>query len=139
MHRVLLAAAGAAALLSAGPGDAAAQQTPLSRPPLGSVQDAGPPGPGPRPAPARRAAEPPPRAAPPPVTARRTPPPPAAAPPLESAALGRDLDAALAIDAGARTILGQREAVRSREAQLRSPIAGSPAIGSSFRSDTRGP
>ena len=61
------------------------------------------------------------------------------APPLESAALGRDLDAALGIDAGARAILGQREAVRSREAQVRSPIAGSPAIGSSFRSDTRGP
>ena len=61
------------------------------------------------------------------------------APPLESAALGRDLDAALEIDAGARAILGQREAVRSREAQVRSPIAGSPAIGSSFRSDTRGP
>jgi outer membrane protein TolC len=58
---------------------------------------------------------------------------------VEAAGLAADLDAALGIDATARAIRGQREAVRAREAQVRSPIAGSPAIGSSFRSDTRGP
>ena len=134
MHRVLLAAAGAAALLGAGLGDAAAQQTPLSRRACPASRTSPPAGP------ARAAAcVPPEEAPPPPSRARRTTPPAVVAPPLESAALGRDLDAALGIDAGARAILGQREAVRSREAQVRSPIAGSPAIGPSFRSDTRGP
>ncbi|MBK1657614.1 TolC family protein, partial [Paracraurococcus ruber] len=87
----------------------------------------------------RRAAPPQEDATPPARTTRRLPPPQVAAPPLESAGLARDLDAALSIDAAARAILGQRDAVRSRDALVRSPIPGSAAIGSSFRSDTRGP
>jgi outer membrane protein TolC len=70
----------------------------------------------------------------PPVT-RRGP----TAPVAEAAGLARDLDAAMEIDAGARAIAAQRNAVRARDAQVRSPIAGSPALGGSFRSDTRGP
>ena len=140
MQRAFRAAATAAALLSMASGDARAQQTPLSRPPLPSFQDTNPPAPVARPQPAPRRTEPPREEAP---RARRAPLPPvtapAAAPRLESAALGRDLDAALEIDAGARAIRGQRDAIRARDAQVRSPIAGSPALGGSFRSDTRGP
>ena len=143
MHRAFLAAATAAALLSMPKGDAAAQQTPLSRPPLSTFQDANPPGPVARPQPAPRRTEPPREESPPSPRSRRAPlapvTAPAAVPALESAALGRDLDAALGIDAGARAIRGQREAIQARNAQVRSPIAGSPAIGGSFRSDTRGP
>ncbi|MFC7476252.1 TolC family protein [Dankookia sp. GCM10030260] len=141
MHRAFLAAAIAAALLPAGRGTAVAQQTPLSRPPLSSFQDL-PPVARPQPAP-RRVVPPeaPPRTPPrvPASQSRRTPPPAAATAPLDTAAFGRDLDAALEIDAGARAIRGQRDAIRARDAQVRSPIAGSPAIGGSFRSDTRGP
>ena len=140
MQRAFRAAATAAALLSMASGDARAQQTPLSRPPLPSFQDTNPPAPAARPQPAPRRTEPPREEAP---RARRAPLPPvtapAAVPRLESAALGRDLDAALEIDAGARAIRGQRDAIRARDAQVRSPIAGSPALGGSFRSDTRGP
>ena len=136
MHRVFLAAATAAALLGTGPGDAAAQQTPLSRSPLSTFQDLAPLPPVARPQPAPRRTPPPEKA----PRARRAPVPArGAVPSLESAALARDLDAALEIDAGARAIRGQREAIRARNAQVRSPIAGSPAIGTSFRSDTRGP
>ncbi|MCB4820170.1 TolC family protein [Roseicella aerolata] len=141
MHRVFLAAAGAAALLAAQPRDAAAQQTPLARPPLALPPDANPQGPAARPpAPAPRRAAPPREAPPPPLRARRAvPPPPPVALPAESTGLARDLDAALAIDATARAIQGQRQAVQARDALVRSPIPGSPAIGGSFRSDTRGP
>ncbi|TCZ59675.1 TolC family protein [Roseicella aquatilis] len=130
MHRLFLAAAAAAALLGADLRDARAQQTPLSRPPLPTFPDINPPGPPVRPPPALRRV--PPREEAPPT--RPVPPPPA-----ESAGLARDLEAALEIDALARAIRGQREAVLARNALVRSPIAGSPAIGSSFRSDTRGP
>jgi outer membrane protein TolC len=140
MQRAFLAAATAAALLSMPTGDAGAQQTPLSRPPLSTFQDANPPAPVARPQPAPRRTEPRREETP---ADRRAPPPrvtaPAVVPRLESAALGRDLDAALEIDAGARAIRGQRDAIRARDAQVRSPIAGSPALGGSFRSDTRGP
>ena len=53
--------------------------------------------------------------------------------------LARHLDAALALDAGMRTLESQREAAAARGATARSPIAGSPAVSGSFRSDTRGP
>jgi outer membrane protein TolC len=109
---------------------------------------------------------PPPRLGPPPVQRQPPPPPPDRAPPLPppqrgsvlpplpprsaappaeapapavGAALGRDLDAAMQLDAGGRAIAAQREAVRAREALVRSPIAGSPALGGSYRSDFRGP
>jgi hypothetical protein len=140
MHRVFLAAASAAALLAAQPRDAVAQQTPLARPPLALPPEANPQGPVARPpAPALRRAPPPREAPPPPVRARRAVPPPPVALPAESIGLARDLDAALAIDATARAIQGQRQAVQARDALVRSPIPGSPAIGGSFRSDTRGP
>ncbi|TDH58373.1 TolC family protein [Dankookia rubra] len=141
MQRAFLAAATAAALLAIPAGDAGAQQTPLSRPPLSTFQDPAPLPPVAQPQPAPRRTEPR-REETPSLRARRAPPPvtgPAVQLRLESAALGRDLDAALAIDAGTRAILGQRNAIRARDAQVRSPIAGSPALGGSFRSDTRGP
>ncbi|WP_431266713.1 hypothetical protein [Dankookia sp. P2] len=137
MQRAFLAAATAAALLSMPAIHAGAQQTPLSRPPLSTFQDPAPLPPVARPQPVPRRAEPRREEPAPPLRARRAPP--AGPPRLESAALGRDLDAALGIDAGARAILGQRAAIRARDAQVRSPIAGSPALGGSFRSDTRGP
>lgn len=150
MRRAFLAAAAAAALLAAGPQQAVAQQTPLSRSPLAVPPDINPQGPAPgpamRPPPIARGRallpdQPPPPS--PPLPRRRNgrvvTPPPVAASRLEAAGLARDLDAALSIDAAARGILGQRDAVRSRDALVRSPIAGSPAIGTSFRSDTRGP
>ena len=141
MHRVFLAAAIAAALLAAGLGRAGRNRRRCRARRCSTFQDANPPGPVARPQPAPRRTEPRREDAPPPPAARRcrrSPPPPWRRA-LESAALGRDLDAALGIDAGARAILGQRDAIRARDAQVRSPIAGSPAIGSSFRSDTRGP
>ena len=55
------------------------------------------------------------------------------------AQLSRHLDAALALDAGFRTLQAQRDAAAARGITARSPIAGSPAIGGSIRSDTRGP
>ncbi|NOG70124.1 TolC family protein [Roseicella sp. DB1501] len=140
-----LALAGATALLATDPRGALAQQTPLSRPPLPTFPEAGNPSTRILPPVVRPPPETPPKA-PPNRRAQRSHPRPAPAPaaavrnaPAEAAGLAEDLDAALAIDAGARAIRGQRDAVRSRDAQVRSPIAGSPAIGSSFRSDTRGP
>ncbi|MCO6415321.1 TolC family protein [Siccirubricoccus sp. KC 17139] len=99
---------------------ALAQQTPLSPRPLGVPPAVNPP--------------PPPVASPPvrPGPAARAVPAPVAA------GLAQDLEAALEIDAVARGLAAQRDAVRARDAQVRSPIAGSPAIGGSFRADTRG-
>ena len=141
MHRVFLAAASAAALLAAGLGDAAAQQTPLSRPPLPGFQD-----PPRRPRRRGRAVRRRRRCGESCGGSRRRPAAPAApprhrswrrrwrAPPLAATSTRRSGSMP-----GRGRILGQREAMRSREAQVRSPIAGSPAIGCSFRSDTRGP
>jgi outer membrane protein, heavy metal efflux system len=146
MHRAFLAVA--AVLLAAGPRDATAQQTPLSRQPLPGFQEANPPAPSLRPPSAapRRAPPrelPPPEQLPPPSPRIGRAPPHRPAPlqpsSSESAALAHDLQAALNVDAAARAIFGQREAVRAREALVRSPIAGSPAIGGDFRSDARGP
>lgn len=53
--------------------------------------------------------------------------------------LAGHLEAALALDAGFRALQAQRAAVTARTAAARAPIAGSPALGGSFRSDTRGP
>ena len=55
------------------------------------------------------------------------------------AQLSQHLESALALDAGFRTLQAQRDAAAARGATARSPIAGSPAIGGSIRSDTRGP
>ncbi len=55
------------------------------------------------------------------------------------AQLSRHLDAALALDAGYRTLQAQRDAAAARGATARSPIAGSPALGGSMRSGTQGP
>jgi outer membrane protein TolC len=57
----------------------------------------------------------------------------------QNGTLARHLEAALALDAGLRTLEGQRDAAAARAATARSPIAGSPALSGSFRSDTRGP
>jgi outer membrane protein TolC len=54
-------------------------------------------------------------------------------------ALARDLEAALALDAAARGLAAQREAVRARNAQVRSPFAGAPSVGGMVRSDLSGP
>ncbi len=54
------------------------------------------------------------------------------------AQLSRHLDAALALDAGYRTLQAQRDAAAARGATARSPIAGSPALGGSIRSGTQG-
>lgn len=53
--------------------------------------------------------------------------------------LSRHLEAALALDAGLRTLEAQRGAAVARGATARSPIAGSPALGGSLRSGTQGP
>ncbi|RAI54079.1 TolC family protein [Roseicella frigidaeris] len=89
-------------------------------------------------APAPRRAERP-REAPPLQPSGPRTSPPMAVSPIEASGLARDLDAALSIDAAARAIQGQREAVRSRDALVRSPIPGSPLLGGDFRSDARGP
>ncbi|WP_149537682.1 TolC family protein [Siccirubricoccus phaeus] len=107
---LLLATAAPAAL---------AQQTPLSPRPLGVPPSVNPP---PVAGPAHPAPAPAVRAVPAPV----------------ATGLARDLEAALEIDAVARGLAARRDAVRARDAQVRSPIAGSPAIGGSFRADTRG-
>ncbi|UPY37511.1 CusA/CzcA family heavy metal efflux RND transporter [Sediminicoccus sp. KRV36] len=60
-------------------------------------------------------------------------------PGMAEAQLSRHLDAALALDAGHRTLEAQRDAAAARGATARSPIAGSPALGGSLRSGTRGP
>ena len=49
------------------------------------------------------------------------------------------LEAALALDAGLRTLEAQRQAAAARAAIARAPIAGAPAVSGSFRADTRGP
>ncbi len=148
--------AGAALLLAATP--AALAQSPLSPRPLGVPPAVNPPGPGllpPIAAPPPQASAPQAEAAPPrrserPAprrngTPRQTPSPQQAMPPGEApepavaAALGRDLDAAMAIDAGGRGLLATRDATRAREALVRSPIPGSPSVGGDLRSDLRGP
>ncbi len=96
------------ALLLATP--VAQQQTPFSRPPLGVPPEVNP-------------------------RARPTPHPATAA---VATGLRQDLEAAMALDAAARGITGQRDATWARDALVRSPIAGSPALGGSFRADTRG-
>ncbi|WP_051212834.1 TolC family protein [Rubritepida flocculans] len=53
--------------------------------------------------------------------------------------LARHLEAALALDAGFRTLEAQREAAAARGVAVRTPIAGAPALSGSFRADTRGP
>jgi heavy metal efflux system protein len=55
------------------------------------------------------------------------------------APLSRHLEAALALDAGFRTLEAQRDAAAARGATARSIIAGSPALGGSLRSGTQGP
>lgn len=55
------------------------------------------------------------------------------------AQFSRHLEAALALDAGMRGLEAQRGAAAARGATARSPIAGSPALGGSFRSGTQGP
>lgn len=130
MQGLSRAALGLAFLAMGIAGGAGAQQTPLSPRPLAPAPEANPSAP----------AAPQPPAPPQRFRRRAVPPGPSAAPPAaEPAALGRDLDAAMEIDAAARAIAAQREAVRSRDALVRSPIPGAPAIGGSFRSDTRGP
>ncbi|MBC4014170.1 TolC family protein [Siccirubricoccus deserti] len=128
-----------ATLLLAGP--AFAQQTPLSPRPLGVPPEVNP-------APLAPIARPPAGSVPPPSArppvARRDPATPRhprgrTAAVADASGLASDLDAAMEIDAGARAIAARRNAVRARDAQVRSPIAGSPALGGSFRSDTRGP
>jgi len=124
------AALGLALLAMGAAGGAGAQQTPLSPRPLAPSPEANPTAPFL-----------PQRPTPPPRPRRRgeVPRPPASLPAPEPEALGRDLDAAMEVDATARAIAAQREAVRARNALVRSPIPGAPAIGGSFRSDTRGP
>lgn len=55
------------------------------------------------------------------------------------AQLSRHLEAALALDAGFRTLEAQRNAAAARAVTARSPIAGSPVMGGSLRSGTQGP
>ncbi len=152
---------GAAMLL----GLPAAAQTPLSPRPGAVPPSVNPPGPAVlppvaspvpvRPPIAAPPAERPPAAAPPP--AERPPPrtnarngrermaEPAqingseAPAPAVTTALARDLEAAMTIDAAGRGVLAGRAAVRARDAQVNSLIAGSPSIGGEARSDLRGP
>ena len=60
-------------------------------------------------------------------------------PGVSHAQLSRHLDAAVALDAGTRTLQAQRDAAAARGATARSFTPGSSAIGGSVRSDTRGP
>ncbi len=53
--------------------------------------------------------------------------------------LARHLDQAVSLDAASRGLAAQRGAVAARSAQVRSPIAGSPAVIGAWRTDTRGP
>jgi len=124
-----------AALLALG-GSPAAAQTPLSSAPLRVPEAVNPPAarPAPRSAPAPRRE---PARTPPPAPASLTQPPPIEQGTLTGLAV--DLESALARDAAARGIEGARSAVRARDAQARSITPGSPALGGSYRMDTRGP
>jgi outer membrane protein TolC len=134
----------AAVALAAAIAQPAPAQTPLSPRPPAVPAEANPPGPSPLAplaAPRGAPAAPPARAAAP----RRNgptalPPMPAAEAPAAglTADLARDLDAAMALDAGGRGLLAGRDAVRARDALVRSPIPGAPSIGGNFRADTRG-
>lgn len=53
--------------------------------------------------------------------------------------LATHLEQAMALDATARGLAAQRDAVAARGALVRSPIAGSPLLDGSVRGDTRGP
>ena len=53
--------------------------------------------------------------------------------------LAGHLDRALAIDPNWRSLQAQRNAVAARRAMVNTPIAGSPVLSGSLRSDTRGP
>lgn len=55
------------------------------------------------------------------------------------AELAAHLDQALALDAIARSLAAQRDAVAARGAQVRSLTPGSPSVGGAVRGDTRGP
>ncbi|MDB5375493.1 MAG: Outer rane efflux protein [Belnapia sp.] len=55
------------------------------------------------------------------------------------ASLAQHLEQAMALDAAARGLAAQRNAVAARSATVRSPIAGSPAVSGAWRTDTRGP
>ncbi|MDN3566458.1 TolC family protein [Paeniroseomonas aquatica] len=66
-------------------------------------------------------------------------PRPAPGPARGTASLARHLDQAMALDATARALAAQRDAVAARSATVRSPIAGSPAVSGAWRTDTRGP
>lgn len=137
-----------AAVLALAATPAPAQQTPLSPRALSVPGSVNPAATGAVP---RSQPEAAPRSNPAPRPRATTAPRPRgiAAPPAESVGaprpglavvgLARDLEAALALDAAARGITGQRDAVRARDAQLRALTPGAPAIGTSFRSDTRGP
>lgn len=144
MTRIVRAATvAAAALLGATAPAAQAQQTPLSPRPLAVPPAANPPGPELRAFPPALPAPRPPEA----VPRRPQPPPPlrpdAARPPptvvADPAGLAQDLEAAVALDAASRAIRAQRDAIRARDALVRSPIPGAPVVGGAFRSDLRGP
>lgn len=74
----------------------------------------------------------------PPVARRAVPPPPPTTAPQPGGSLARHLDQAMALDATARALAAQRDAVAARSATVRSPIAGSPAVSGAWRNDTRG-
>ncbi|MCW8085907.1 TolC family protein [Sabulicella glaciei] len=60
-------------------------------------------------------------------------------PGVARAQLSTHVDAAMALDAGARAIAAQREVAAARSATVRSLTPLPPAVSGSFRSDTRGP
>ncbi|WP_207539009.1 TolC family protein [Sabulicella rubraurantiaca] len=60
-------------------------------------------------------------------------------PGIAQAQLSAHVDAAMALDAGARAIAAQREVAAARTATVRSLTPLPPAVSGSFRSDTRGP
>ncbi|MDB5413239.1 MAG: hypothetical protein JWR10_1574 [Rubritepida sp.] len=57
----------------------------------------------------------------------------------QNGGLAQHVQAALALDAGFRTLEAQRSAAGARGITARSSIAGSPSLSGSIRSDTRGP
>ncbi|HZH47100.1 MAG TPA: CusA/CzcA family heavy metal efflux RND transporter, partial [Roseococcus sp.] len=60
-------------------------------------------------------------------------------PVMARAQLSAHVDAAMALDAGARAITAQREAAQARSATLRSLTPLAPVVSGSLRSDLRGP